>query len=166
MYSLGYQNAASALLAQGFSLPNDRAAAWARQHAGELVAGISAADREHMAHIVADAMADPDVTQEQLGDDIGQMFDDEADWRADMIARTETSLAAAGGQVAGFRDSGIQYVQITDGENFDPECVAADGAIWTLDDYEANPLQHPNCGRSATALDSADVNPDDVTSPQ
>lgn len=166
MYAVGYGDAARALIGSGFSLPNDAAAAWAREHAGALITGIDETTRAEVAAIIAAAAADPTITADEVGREIGDLFAGYASWRADMIARTEVTLAAAGGAVAGFRDTGVEYVEISDGEEFDEECAAADGAIWTLDDYAANPIAHPNCSRSASALDSADINPDDVSSPE
>lgn len=69
--------------------------------------------------------------------------------RATTIARTETAYAYANSSVGGWRDSGrVDKVIIYDGVD-DPECAAANGSVWTLDEYEANPIQHPNCTRSA-----------------
>lgn len=69
--------------------------------------------------------------------------------RASMIARTESAMVSAHGSVAGWRDSGrVDKVIIYDGVD-DPDCAAANGSIWTLEEYEANPLQHPNCTRAA-----------------
>ena len=75
-----------------------------------------------------------------------------SDWRSELIARTETAYAAANGDIAGFRDTGVEYVEISDGTDFDQECADADGQVWSLDEYEADPLQHPQCGRSASAI--------------
>ena len=75
-----------------------------------------------------------------------------SDSRAEMIARTEAAYAAANGDIAGFRETGVEYVEISDGTDFDEECALADGQVWTLDEYEANDLEHPNCGRSASAI--------------
>lgn len=164
MYALGYRD--SGAVGAGFDVPNHRAADWARHHAGELIAGIDATTRDEVAAILADAQEATDLTVDDVAARMSDLFAGYAGWRADMIAHTEVALSAAGGAVSGFRDIGVQYVEISDGDDFDEECQAADGATWTVDDYEANPLQHPNCGRSASALDSADVNPDDVSSPE
>lgn len=71
--------------------------------------------------------------------------------RAEMIARTELSIAQARGHVEAFREDGVEEVRIYDGD-YDPECQAADGQIWTLDEYEQNPIEHPNCVRAARPL--------------
>lgn len=79
--------------------------------------------------------------------------------RATTIARTETAMAYAHSSVGGWRDSGrVDKVIIFDG----PDCGwgdhddgdLANGSIRTLDEYEANPIAHPRCVRSAApALD-------------
>lgn len=74
--------------------------------------------------------------------------------RAETIARTETAYAYANSSVGGWRDSGrVEKVIIYDGD----ECGwsghddgdLANGSIRTLDEYEANPIAHPRCVRSA-----------------
>ena len=40
----------------------------------------------------------------------------------------------------------MQLVDIIDGED-DDECAEANGSRWTVDEYEASPLGHPNCTR-------------------
>lgn len=75
--------------------------------------------------------------------------------RATTIARTETAMAYAHSSVAGWRDSGrVEKVIIFDGADTDGPCMEANGSIWTLEEYENNPIEHPNCVRSAApALD-------------
>lgn len=73
------------------------------------------------------------------------------DARARMIARTELAIAEARGHVASFREAGVEEVVIYDGDS-DPECQEANGQTWTLEEYEANPVEHPNCVRDARPL--------------
>lgn len=69
------------------------------------------------------------------------------DARAEMIARTELANAENVGQVAAWRETGIvTAVKIIDGDQDEP-CAEANGAEWTLDEFEANPTSHPNCTR-------------------
>jgi hypothetical protein len=70
------------------------------------------------------------------------------EWRIDRIARTETTYAYAEGQVGQWTDAGIAEVDILDGDGDEP-CAAANGSRWTLAEYEANPVSHPNCTRVA-----------------
>jgi len=75
-----------------------------------------------------------------------------SDYRAEMIARTETQQAAANGDIAGFRETDVNYVEISDGTYFDQACADADGQVWSVDYYEANDSEHPNCSRVASAI--------------
>ena len=67
--------------------------------------------------------------------------------RATTIARTETGTAYNLGSVAAYRVGGITHVDVLDGDDDEP-CASANGARWTLDEAEANPLEHPNCTRA------------------
>jgi hypothetical protein len=67
--------------------------------------------------------------------------------RALTIARTETGTAYNRGAVAAYRDGNITHVDVLDGDDDEP-CASANGARWTLDEAEANPLGHPNCVRA------------------
>lgn len=67
--------------------------------------------------------------------------------RALTIARTETAIAYNTGTIAAYRQNGIEWVEVSDGDG-DEECAAADGQMWTLEDALANPIAHPNCVRS------------------
>lgn len=91
--------------------------------------------------------------------------------RAEMIARTETALAFAGGKVASYREADVDYVYIYDGD-YDEECAARDGTIVSIDEYADEPILHPNCvadARPATRselaeeglLDESDDNQDE-----
>jgi len=68
--------------------------------------------------------------------------------RADTIARTELGMAYNRGNIAAWRQQGVSYVQVFDGEEFDQACRDADGSIWTMDQAEADPLEHPRCVRA------------------
>jgi len=67
--------------------------------------------------------------------------------RALTIARTETGHGYNLGAVASYRTAGVREVDVLDGDD-DPICAAANGARWTLEEAEANPLGHPNCVRA------------------
>jgi len=67
--------------------------------------------------------------------------------RAQMVARTELGTADNLAAVSRYREAGFTHVQVFDGDG-DPGCAAANGAIWTIEEFEANPLEHPNCVRS------------------
>jgi HK97 family phage portal protein len=69
--------------------------------------------------------------------------------RARTIARTELGTAQNLGTAARYRAAGLEHVLIfDDGQgDEDEECVVANGAVWTLDEFDENPLEHPNCVR-------------------
>lgn len=71
--------------------------------------------------------------------------------RALTIARTETGTAYNRGAVAAYRAGGVTHVDVLDGDD-DEVCAAANGARWTLDEAEANPLGHPNCVRAFSPI--------------
>jgi SPP1 gp7 family putative phage head morphogenesis protein len=81
-------------------------------------------------------------------------FEDMEKWRADMIARTETAYALNYGQADGYKQAGIQAVMILDGDTPDTDeaCAAANGLTVSLDLWMENPIQHPNCVRSAVPM--------------
>lgn len=81
--------------------------------------------------------------------------------RAEMVARTEVALALNRGSVAGYRAAGRDKVLIFDGTEFDDPCIEAAGQVWSLDYYEAHPLEHPRCQRTAGSLPSDDPRPVD-----
>lgn len=67
--------------------------------------------------------------------------------RALTIARTETGTAYNLGAVASYRAGGVTHVDVLDGDDDEP-CASANGARWTLEEAEQNPLGHPNCTRA------------------
>ena len=68
--------------------------------------------------------------------------------RAYTIALTETGNAMNLASVNAYRDSGlVEQVEVLDGDGCEA-CAEINGQIWTLDEAEANPLEHPNCTRS------------------
>lgn len=72
-------------------------------------------------------------------------------YRAVMIGRTETGTAMNLGAIAGYREASITHVDVLDGDDDEP-CASANGARWTLDEAEENPLGHPNCQRAFAAV--------------
>jgi hypothetical protein len=67
-------------------------------------------------------------------------------WQATRIARTEAAVAYNRGAIAAFRDAGVQRVEVVDGTD-DDDCAEANGSIWTVDEADSNPIEHPNCTR-------------------
>jgi len=161
MWAEGYRVAAEGLLGSAFSVPNVAAAAWAAERAGELVTEIDGVTHDRVLSVLrgllGDAFSNPEVTQADVRATILAAFDGMAKTRADLIARTEVALAAGKGSAAGWKDAGVEYVLISDGDDFDEACLEADGAVWTLDQYDGNILEHPNCGRSASPLSAEEA---------
>lgn len=71
--------------------------------------------------------------------------------RARTIARTETGTAYNLGSLAGYQEAGVKRVEVFDGDDDEP-CASANGAIWTIEEAQANPLGHPNCVRAFAAV--------------
>ncbi len=74
------------------------------------------------------------------------------DWRADMIARTETAFAMNSGTAASYKQAGVEEVKVLDGrgclqEGHDDTRKGVNGEIWTLEESQEYPLGHPNCTR-------------------
>ncbi len=81
--------------------------------------------------------------------------------RATTIARTELGNAQNTVTSERYKASGIENVGIEDNGDTDDddECKEANGQIWTLEYFNAHPLEHPNCTRCAYAI-LKDVTPD------
>jgi len=71
--------------------------------------------------------------------------------RARTIARTEVRWAQNQTTALRYRASGVSEVIIRDGDE-DEGCRAVDGTRQTIEWYEANPTEHPNCTRGATPV--------------
>lgn len=81
--------------------------------------------------------------------------------RARTIARTELGEAQNSATVSRYKEAGVKLVEILDGGSTDDdeECQIANGQIWTVDYFNANRLEHPNCTRAAAPVFD-DVKPD------
>ena len=71
--------------------------------------------------------------------------------RARTIARTEVRWAQNQTTALRYKASGVSMVVIRDGDE-DEGCRAVDGTTQTIEWYEANPTEHPNCTRGATPI--------------
>jgi phage portal protein BeeE len=94
--------------------------------------------------VLADAIeAGSDLTPliGRAGDLIGNL-----DYRAEMIARTETGTAYNEAAMASYRDAGIEQVQVLDGDE-DDICSPWSDVVVPIDE-EPEPLGHPNCTRA------------------
>lgn len=134
-----------------FDAKNPRVIAWARKHSAELISQVSDSTRE----FIREAVARSHETGASLVDAIAEAIGD--DTRAEVIARTESMMAANEGQREAWRqavDNGWldestrrQWIASSDAC---PECDALDGEEADLggnypnDGGEGPPL-HPNC---------------------
>lgn len=101
---------------------------------------------------------------QRLTSELSSHFDP---WRAETIARTETGNAYNEGAIEVYRESGMEYVEIVDGDGCLPEGhddgagtvtdpekgqvyieLQANGQIWTLEQFQQRRLGHPNCVRA------------------
>ena len=79
---------------------------------------------------------------ERAGDRAARQF------RAETIARTETKTAQNLSSLTAYRKSEIvQGLRVFDGDGCEP-CSIANGQVWTFDEAEARPLEHPRCVRN------------------
>lgn len=81
----------------------------------------------------------------QMGDVLESALNDAAtfnEYRAEMIARTETMAVYNAAALDSYREFGMEQVQAIDGDG-DPECAARDGQVFTLDEAAAIE-DHPN----------------------
>lgn len=74
------------------------------------------------------------------------VYEEYTGWQAERIARTEAGHTFNVASSALMRDAGVEHVDIVDGDD-DPPCGEWNGSRKTLDEYEAEPLGHPNCTR-------------------
>jgi hypothetical protein len=81
--------------------------------------------------------------------------------RSEAIARTELGNAQNAVASERYKANGVSTVGILDDgdEDDDDECKVANGQVWTLDYFEENRLEHPNCTRCSYPI-FEDVIPD------
>jgi hypothetical protein len=86
----------------------------------------------------------------QLAKAIREQGVTDSDYRSKMIARTESALGYSHGSLLAYGQAGVTEVDVYDGDD-DPECAAANGSRWTLEEAADNPIGHPNCTRAFSA---------------
>lgn len=128
-----------------FNAADANATLYAQQRGGELVTMITETQRADVASLLEQAIQGGWSPQHFASELRGRFTFSRA--RAAMIARTETALAYNRGKTSMYRAANIQYVYVYDGDG-DDECIAANGSIWTTDEADANPIEHPNCKRT------------------
>jgi hypothetical protein len=131
---------------------NEKAVAWASDHAAELVTQIDGTTRDGLAALVAKA-EEEGWTNDQLSEAIGEFsgFDDA---RCDLIATTETAFADVAGNLAGWQESGVVEGKkwLLAQDEFCDDCAEMDGKSVGLDetfDFDGEeidgPPGHPRC---------------------
>lgn len=154
----------SALLAWKFDETNPKATDWAREHAAELVKGLSDTSRDEIREAV-EAAFEEQIDVDELASELTDLLGDAE--RAELIARTETMRASNEGQQAAWDqalDTGLltgrekQEWITTPDDRLCPICEPLDGQVTDLDgkfdvdgEQVDSPPAHPNC-RCTVAL--------------
>ena len=70
-----------------------------------------------------------------------------------------TATAYNQGNLLAYRQNNITHVIVSDGqtEGSCDECEAVDGAVWTIEEAMAAPLEHPQCSRSFGPASDEDI---------
>jgi HK97 family phage portal protein len=87
-----------------------------------------------------------------MSDKVREVFQDAMDYRAELIARTETIQAYGAASLQSYREAGIAQAEMYDGSD-DDECSAVDGQVVSLS--EAEQLmgeEHPNGTRGMAPI--------------
>ena len=120
---------------------------------GTRITGINRTSQERIAGLVAreiEKSSNADVLERAIGDLLRSWGEDGG--RAHVIAMTETANAYNEAAVAGYREVGLEQVEVYDGpdcgwtEHDDPDL--ADGSTRTLDEADEYPEAHPHCQRA------------------
>lgn len=122
----------------------------ARGQLAKLIKGVAQTTRDKIESLTLQA-ADEGWSPADLARKILEQGEIDVQYRAVMIGRTESGTAMNLGAVAGYREASITHVDVFDGDDDEP-CASANGARWTLEEAEANPLGHPNCQRAFAAV--------------
>lgn len=143
-----------------FAMDDPRTAQVLEDHAGARIVQLDSVSKDRVKQIIRDAWGeDQPVPLADLGDRIvdavREQFAGYEDWRADRIARTEMAYAYNMGNVLGWEQTGVELVDVFDGDDFDDECAEANGSVWTVAQALANPLQHPNAVMAACQIQSS-----------
>lgn len=146
--TLGATDAAVQLnVAVSFSIPASEAALQAvTGHLERLGVGIQNTTVQDVREVLTNALRDQ-LSNVEIRGRLDELFDGYQDWRLDRISRTEITSAYNLGAIGQYRDVGVQVVRVSDGDK-DAPCAAANGALWTLEQAESDPLAHPSCTRT------------------
>jgi hypothetical protein len=120
-------------------------------YVGERITSLDDTTKQEVADMLREIIGKDGGSAEEIGDlvaeKVRERFDGYADWRADRIARSETSIAYNYGNTLGYRQAGVTHVRVIDSDDSDEACRQANGQIWTIEEALANPIEHPGCER-------------------
>lgn len=85
--------------------------------------------------------------------------------KATILARSELGRASNLGEADQWESEGIRWVKILDGTGpaSCETCRQADGQVWSIERYKANPNAHPHCERSAVPLPGYEPDGSEIT---
>ncbi len=137
---------------QGFDLQNPRALDFLNQHALENSSSYSDTMKEDIALEVQNGV-EQGQSVDGIATTLGTFFNDQSDYRAERLARTETIDAYAQGNLEGYRQSGVVTGKewlFDGGDCVTGECPdnENDGVIGLDDNFSSGddaPPAHPNC---------------------
>lgn len=91
-----------------FNLPFEKAIAWARDHAAELVTDVDETTRGLLRDEITSALQ-TGVSPIKLRESIRSLLDESAEWRAARIAETEVMTAYREGSLQSYQESGVVW---------------------------------------------------------
>lgn len=146
--AVGDEQLATVGIGFDWGLANQHAADWASRHSGELIRGINRTTQGRVQTAVSDFFENAD-TLPDLRRELTPIFGER---RAQTIAQTETTQAAAEGAEIGFRASGVvekwTWATAAD-ERVCPICAPLEGVTVNVGDEFApgikKPYAHVNC---------------------
>lgn len=120
-----------------------------RVRALERALGIVGTTRDLLRTVISDGLT-AGMGPAELGKAVREAsaFDE---YRSELIARTEAAYAYNDAAVGTYRELEVEKVEVVDGTG-DEVCARVNGAIWTLDEADSDPLGHPNCTRDFIPL--------------
>ena len=123
-------------LQMAFDVKNPNVEQWMDNYTSDLADEINKTTLDAIESAVADGL-DEGYSNSVIAANISNVYDDCEDWRADMIARTETSRAMNEASNMTYIQSGVVKQKewlVTEDDRTCPECLAMDGAIVDLED--------------------------------
>lgn len=133
-----------------FDLKNPRAVKWLDNHALELATQVPETIKGSMGAIISDGIANGQSIQ-TIRDNIGVFYDDNSQWMAERVARTETITAYEQGSLEGAKQGNLtQKSWIKQGDTEPDICNDNEDEGWIAidDDFVSGddaPAAHPNC---------------------